>query len=61
MALKTKPFDEAKYLGTPEAQAALLADAFETGNTSYIATALGIVARARGMSQVARDAGVSGP
>lgn len=59
MALKTKPFDEAKYLSTPEAQAELLADAFETGDTGYIANALGIVARARGMSQVAREAGVT--
>jgi probable addiction module antidote protein len=36
-----------------------LPDAFETGDSGYIAHALGIVARARGMSQVARDAGVS--
>jgi probable addiction module antidote protein len=57
-APNAKPFDEAKYLSTPEAQADLLADAFETGDTGYIANALGIVARARGMSQVAREAGV---
>jgi len=59
MPLKTTPFDEAKYLTTPEAQAELLADAFESGDTGYIANALGIIARARGMSQVAREAGVT--
>jgi probable addiction module antidote protein len=59
MALKTIPFDEAKYLSTPEAQAELLADAFESGDPGYIANALGIIARARGMTQVARDAGVT--
>lgn len=59
MATKTLPFDAAKYLGSPEAQAELLADAFGTGDAAYIANALGIVARARGMSQVARDAGVT--
>lgn len=59
MALTTKPFDEAKYLTSPEAQAELLADAFETGDAAYIANALGIVARARGMSQIAREAGVT--
>jgi len=59
MALKTVPFDPAEHLDTPEAQAELLADAFATGNAGYIANALGIIARARGMSQVARDAGVT--
>jgi len=59
MTIKTKPFDAAKYLTTPEAQAELLADAFASGNGAYIADALGIVARARGMTQVAKDAGIT--
>ena len=59
MALETYPFDAAAYLDSPEAQAELLADAFETGDATYIADALGVVARARGMSQIARDAGVT--
>jgi probable addiction module antidote protein len=59
MALKTKPFDAARYLDTPESQVSLLSDAFSTGDAVYIATALGVVARARGMSQVAKDAGVT--
>ncbi|MHB1110711.1 MAG: addiction module antidote protein [Devosia sp.] len=59
MALETVPFDPAQYLGGPEAQAELLSDAFESGDAKCIANALGVVARARGMSQVARDAGVT--
>lgn len=59
MSLKTTPFDAAAYLDTPESQAELLTDAFETGDAGYIARALGVVARARGMSQVAKDAGVT--
>lgn len=59
MPLKTTPFDVAEYLTEPADHAALLTDAFETGDPGYIANALGIIARARGMSQVARDAGVS--
>ena len=59
MALETFPFDPAEHLGSEDAQAELLADAFATGDTGYIANALGVVARARGMSVVAKDAGVS--
>ena len=59
MPLKTTAFDAAEYLTEPADHAALLTDAFETGDPGYIANALGIIARARGMSQVARDAGVS--
>jgi probable addiction module antidote protein len=59
MALKTKPFDAAEYLDDAESQAELLSDAFDTGDAAYIAHALGVVARARGMSKVARKAGVT--
>ena len=59
MNIKTTPFDAAAHLRDAESQAELLADAFESGDASYIAHALGIIARARGMSQVARDAGVT--
>lgn len=37
----------------------LLSDAFASGEARYIATALGVVARARGMTEVAREAGVT--
>jgi probable addiction module antidote protein len=59
VTIETISFDAAKYLGDPEAQAIFLHDAFETGDAGYIAHALGIIVRARGMSQVARDAGLS--
>ncbi len=59
MPLKTTRFDAAEYLSEPEDHAALLADAFESGEPGYIAHALGIIARARGMTEVARQAGVT--
>ena len=59
MPLETAPFDAAKYLSDPEDRTALLTDAFESGDPAYIANALGVVARARGMSSVAREAGVT--
>jgi probable addiction module antidote protein len=57
--IKTRPFDPARYLKTDEAIDAYLDEAFQTGDAAFIADALGVVARARGMTQVARDAGVS--
>ncbi len=59
MTIETIPFDAARHLATPEAQAIFLRDALETGDAGYVAHALGVIVRARGMSQVARDAGVS--
>jgi probable addiction module antidote protein len=59
MTLETLPFDAAKYLATPQSQAELIADALESGDAAYIAAALGVIARARGMAEVARDAGVT--
>lgn len=58
MALKTTTFDAAEVLDTPEAVEAFLADAFAEGNPQYIAHALGIVARASGMSQLADKTGL---
>ncbi len=57
--LKTTPFDPADHLKTPESQAYLLEDAIASGDAAYIAHALGIIARARGMTGVAREAGVT--
>ena len=57
--LRTTVFDAARYIDSPEAEAELLAEALASGDSGYITLALGIIARARGMSQVARDAGVS--
>lgn len=56
---QTTPFDAARYLTSPEAQAELLSDALESGDAGYIANALGVIARARGMTEVSRGAGVT--
>ena len=57
--LKTTPFDAAKYLNTPEAISVYLEDIFETEDPLLIAHALGTVARAKGMTEVARKTGLS--
>jgi probable addiction module antidote protein len=59
MALKTLPFDAADAFDTPEAQAELLADALASGDAAAVTGALGLIARARGMSEVARQSGLS--
>jgi len=59
MPLKTEPFDPAEYLTTTESQAYLLNDALATGHAGYIADALGIIARARGMTEIAKQAGIT--
>ena len=59
MALKLTPFDAAKYLETAEDEADLLNDAFQSGHTGYIAAALGAVARARGMTELAEKTGLN--
>lgn len=59
MPLKTLPFDASDALDTAEAQAALLADALASGDPKIVANALGMIARAKGVSQMASDAGIS--
>ena len=58
---KTTRYDVAEHLRTPEEMAAYLEACLEEakGDASLIAKALGDIARAKGMSQVARDAGLS--
>lgn len=51
-------FDPAEVLDTPEAIAAYLEAAFEGNDPKRISRALGVIARAKGMSAVAREAGV---
>ena len=57
----TTPYDVAEHLRTPEEMAAYLEVCLEeaNGDATFIAKALGDIARAKGMSQVARDAGLS--
>jgi probable addiction module antidote protein len=59
MALKTTLWDAAEYLDNPEAIAEYLEAAFEDGDPALIAAALGDVARAMGMTQLAGKAGVT--
>lgn len=59
MAEKLTTSDLALALVDGEELAVFMADAFETGDAGYIAHALGIVARAKGMAQIARDTGLS--
>ena len=56
---RTRPYDSAEYLDSPEALAEYLSDALETNDAAFIAQAIGTAARARGMSEIAREAGVS--
>ena len=58
MAVRTKPFDPADYLTSDEALAEYISAALETGDPAFIADSLGIVARAKGMAKVARQAGL---
>jgi len=55
---KTKPYDAAEYLQTEEDMAAYLQAALEEGDPALIIHALGNIARARGMSQIARETGL---
>jgi len=57
----TTRYDVAEHLRTPAEMAAYLEACIEEaqGNAAFIAKALGDIARAKGMSQVARDAGLS--
>ncbi len=59
MGEKLTTFDPAELLTSDEAVAAFMADAFEAGDAGYIAHALGVVARARGMSEIAKETGLS--
>ena len=58
---KASKYDVAEHLRTPEEMAAYLEACLEeaNGDAAFIAKALGDIARAKGMSQVARDAGLS--
>ncbi|WJR69434.1 putative addiction module antidote protein [Neorhizobium sp. CSC1952] len=59
MAEKLSNYDPAEDLGSDEAIATFMAEAFETEDAAYIAHALGVVARAKGMTQIAKDTGLS--
>ena len=60
-AVKTSPYDVAEHLRTPQEMAAYLNAWLEEApdDAAGIAKALGNIARAKGMTQVAKDAGLS--
>jgi len=61
MNTSTSAYDVSDFLRTPEEMAAYLEACIEEadGDAAFIAKALGDIARAQGMTQVARDAGLS--
>lgn len=54
----TTPWDPADHLHTEKDMAAYLETALEDGDPTLIAAALGDIARAKGMTQVARETGL---
>lgn len=56
--LKLLPFDATRYLVDDEAIAEYMAAVLESGDSDLLLLALGDIARARGMAQVAKDSGL---
>ncbi len=59
MATQTLPFDIAEHLDSPEAIRDFLDEVAATGSESDFIHALSVAARAKGMSEVAKEAGVT--
>ncbi|MDX3929226.1 MAG: putative addiction module antidote protein [Shinella sp.] len=59
MAIETKPWDPTELLTSDEAIQEYLEIAFEDGDTKDIAIALGNIAKAKGMTGVAKEAGIT--
>lgn len=61
METKTAPYDVAEFLETPEEMAAYLEACIQESDwdAAFIAKALVDIARAKGMTQVARESGLS--
>ncbi|MEE4277448.1 MAG: addiction module antidote protein [Halieaceae bacterium] len=57
--VKLRTFDASRYLDTEESVATYLAEALETNDADFISEAISTVARARGMTQLAKTSGVS--
>jgi probable addiction module antidote protein len=59
MAEKLSNYDPAEDLGSDEAIAVFMAEALSTNDVAYVSHALGVVARAKGMAQIAAQTGLS--
>jgi probable addiction module antidote protein len=59
--IRTTKYDVSEHLRTPEEMVAYLEACLEesNGDAAFVAKALGDIARAKGMTQIARDAGLS--
>ena len=57
--IKTSKFDAANYLRSPQAMADYLSEALATDDPEFIFDALDTIARAKGMTQVAKATGLS--
>lgn len=59
MATKITPFEAAEYLDNEKVIAAYLKEVMDTGDYELFLSALGDVAKARGMTEIARASGLS--
>lgn len=59
MAEEIFDFDPAELLDSDEAIEAFVTEALQTGDAKFIASALGVVARAKGMSKIAKETGLA--
>jgi probable addiction module antidote protein len=59
VTIKTLPYDAADFLTDEETIAAYLTESLESDDPKVIAKALGAVARARGMTQLSKDTGIT--
>lgn len=59
VATRTIPYDSAEHFRDPEAQRELLRDAIESRDAGYLAHAIGVIARAHGMSDLERKTGIN--
>jgi len=55
---RTRPWDVVEHLETEEDMATYLEAALEEGDPALVAAALGDIARAKGMAQIARETGL---
>ena len=59
MTIETTPWDPTEFLDSDEAITAYLEAALEDGEQHVVAMALGNIARAKGMTSFAKDAGIT--
>ena len=56
--IKTRPYDSAEYLTSEEGMTTYLEEALSEGDPALVVKALGAIARARGMTQLAKKTGL---